>query len=199
MSSTAVAAAFLETGRAIRRPESLALRWRDRTGKSAPPVGVFFVLIGLAILGVATYGLVMRAADGPAAMALGALRAPLAAGGAWTLALPSLYIVGRALGSRLDGSTTLLAACLTVGFGALAMVGSAPITWFISYVLPFQASRWVVNVVVFAGVGVAMTDVFLRVMGKLEPERGRGFALIWLGLVGAIGTELFILFDVFHF
>lgn len=199
MTRSTFALALLETGRALRRPESLALRWRDRDEAEAPPVEIFGVLLGIAILGVALYGAVMRAVDGPAAMALGAFRAPLAAGGAWTIALPSLYIIGRALGSRLDSSTTLLAACLTVGFGALAMVGSAPITAFISWVLPFEVTRWLVNIIVFAGVGVAMTDVFLRVMGALEPERSRAFAVLWLGLVGAIGTELFVLFDVFHF
>jgi len=55
-----------------------------------------------------------------------------------------------------------------------------------------------VHLVVFTGVGVAMTDVFSRVMQSLEPERGRLPAL-WLLLVGAIGGELFYAFDLFQF
>ena len=49
---------------------------------------------------------------------------------------------------------------------------------------------------VFAAVGVAMVDVFSRVMAGLEPERGRAPAL-WLVLVGAIGAELFHAFGLF--
>ncbi len=56
----------------------------------------------------------------------------------------------------------------------------------------------VVNLVVFAGVGVAMIDVFARVMRALEPARGRMPAW-WLALVGAIGGELFYAFGLFRF
>jgi len=40
--------------------------------------------------------------------------------------------------------------------------------------------------------------VFSRVMERLEPSRGRAPA-IWLGLVGAIGAELFYAFGLFNF
>ena len=55
-----------------------------------------------------------------------------------------------------------------------------------------------VNLVVFAGVGVAMTDTFGRVMQVLEPERGR-WPVLWLAVVAAIGGELFYAFGLFQF
>src|SRR5262249_49092710 len=55
-----------------------------------------------------------------------------------------------------------------------------------------------VNLVIFTGVGVAMIDVFSRVMAKLEAARGRAPAW-WLTLVGAIGGEVFYAFGFFGF
>ena len=50
----------------------------------------------------------------------------------------------------------------------------------------------VVNLIVFAGVGVSMTDVFRRVMLRLEPRRQ--FApLWWLGIVSVIGDGVVLL------
>ena len=68
--------------------------------------------------------------------------------------------------------------------------GQATIEW--------TAVVLVVHLVVFTGVGVAMVDVFSRVMASLEPRRGRSPAW-WLLLVGAIGGELFYAFGLFDF
>jgi hypothetical protein len=192
---------FLEVGRAVRRPEDLAVRWRDRATApiGAPPTAVFVALFITAVLGLAAYGLTMGMHLGADAMLLDAAKAPFAAGTAWAVALPSLYILNSALGSKLDASTTTLAALTTCSFGALAMLAGVPVNWFFTLALPFSGIRWLVNVVVFAGVGVAMTDTFLRVMGALEPKRTRAVALLWLGLVGIIGCELFVLLDLFEF
>jgi hypothetical protein len=51
---------------------------------------------------------------------------------------------------------------------------------------------------VFASVGVAMADVFSRVMERLEPRRGRQPAW-WLLLVGILGGELFHALGLFNF
>jgi hypothetical protein len=192
---------FIEVGQAVRRPERLATRWRDRgrAPADAPPAAVFAALFLTAVLGLAAYGLTMGLHLGTEAMLLAAAKAPFAAGTAWAIALPSLYILNSALGSKLDASTTMLAALTTCSFGALAMLASVPVNWFFTLALPFTAIRWLVNVVVFAGVGVAMTDTFLRVMGALEPKRTRTAAVLWLGLVGVIGTELMILLELFEF
>jgi hypothetical protein len=192
---------FIEVGHAVRRPELLATRWRDRRERpaDAPPASVFAALLVTAILGLAAYGLTMGLHLGPNAMLLAAAKAPFAAGTAWAIALPSLYILNSALGSKLDASTTMLAALTTCSFGALAMLASVPINWFFTLALPITAIRWLISVVVFTGVGIAMTDTFLRVMSALEPKRTRAIAILWLGLVGIIGTELMILLDLFAF
>lgn len=55
-----------------------------------------------------------------------------------------------------------------------------------------------VNLGVFAGVGIAMMDVFSRVMRSLEPDRDAPPSW-WLVLVGAIGVELYCFFGLFDF
>jgi hypothetical protein len=52
--------------------------------------------------------------------------------------------------------------------------------------MPYQDIRLLINFVVFTGVAICMTDVFVRVMRALEPERQGLFAYLWLGLVGVI-------------
>ncbi len=193
-----VRAGIREIGLALRRPEELTLRWRDRrTVSDAPGPVVFPVLVVNAVVGLAAYGLTLGLHRDVGGMLEGAAKAPLAAGLAWTLALPALYIINSALGSRLDVSTTFLAALTTVSFGALAMLASVPINWFFSLALPYPAVRAGVNLVVFTGVGICMVDVFMRVMKALEPERPRVYAFLWLALVGVIGLELMTLLDVF--
>lgn len=188
-----------EIGVALRRPEELVVRWRDRTPEAPPSHALFPMLLANAILGLAAYGLVMGMDGGAAGMLGHAVRAPLACGVAWSIALPALYIINTILGSRLDASTTALAALGTVSFGALAMLASVPIRWFFGLTLPYREVRLAVDLLVFAGVGVSMIDVFLRVMKALEPDRSRLFALLWLGLVAVIGGELLVLFHVFDF
>jgi hypothetical protein len=185
-----------EIGGALRRPEQFVVRWRDRSPAAPARSAVFPVLVANAVLGLAAYGLVMGMGGGAAGMLGHAVRAPLACGIAWGIALPALYIINTILGSRLDASTTALAALCTASFGALAMLASVPIRWFFSLTLPYPAVRLAVDLVVFAGVGVSMVDVFLRVMKALEPDRNRIFALLWLGLVAVIGGELLVLFHV---
>jgi hypothetical protein len=191
--------AFQEVGVALRRPEEFTTRWRDRRLAPGPRPLVFPVLLATAVLGISAYGLVMRLHEGWGGMLGGLVKAPVAAGLAWTLALPALYILNSALGSKLDASTTLLAALATVSFGSLALLASVPVTWFFGLALPYAFVRVAVNLAVFAGVGVCMVDVFLRTMKALEPEHSRLYAALWLALVGVIGAELMTLFSLFHF
>jgi hypothetical protein len=190
---------FVEIGLALRRPEALALRWRNRqeSASEAPPKLVFPLLLANAIFGIAAYGLTMGLHLGVGGMLAGAIKAPFAAGLAWLVALPALYIINSSLGSKLDASTTILAALATVSFGALAMLASVPVSWFFSLALPFDFVRGAVNVLVFTAVGICMIDVFLRTMKALEPDRSRAFAAVWLLLVGVIGAELMVLVDLF--
>ena len=58
-------------------------------------------------------------------------------------------------------AVTLLAALVTVSWGGLAMIASIPINWFFTATVPHAGFVLLVNLVVFAGVGVAMSDVIL--------------------------------------
>ena len=119
-----------------------------------------------------------------------ALCCTAAAGLAWGIALPSLYIFNSLTGSQLRVSTTLLAALVTTSWGGLAMIASIPINWFFTVAFadliadPVHVTWLVraVNLVVFTGVGVCMTDIFGRVMEVLEPDRGRT-PVLWLAVV----------------
>jgi hypothetical protein len=121
-----------------------------------------------------------------------------AAGLGWSLPLPALYILNSLTGSRLRPSTMFLAALVTTSWGGLAMLAAIPVAWFFTVALPFAPVVLAVHLAVFATVGVAMIDVFCRVMERLEPSRGR-LPAWWLGLVGAIGGELFYAFGLFQF
>lgn len=186
-----------EVGLAIRRPEQLVLRWRDADGSTS--ISLIGILLLNAVFGLAAYGLTMQIHNGALAMGWAAVLTPLAAGGAWMIALPALYIFKSASGSKLNVYATILAASVTVCFGAWAMLASVPINWFFSLSLPFPTIRLLTNLVIFTGVGVYMSDVFLRVFHALEPERSSFSGFWWLGLHAVIGRELFSLFGIFAF
>jgi hypothetical protein len=183
-------------GQALREPEAFALRWQQQ---GAPYRWHVFAALALtAILGTTTYGLVMGLGLGPAAMLRSGLYCTLAAGIAWALPLPALYILNSLTGSRLRPSTTFLAALVTTSWGGLAMLAALPVAWFFSVALEqFPLAVLATHLAVFAAVGVAMIDVFCRVIERLEPRRGRAPGW-WLLLVGATGAELFYAFDLFR-
>jgi hypothetical protein len=196
MLQTRLRASFGHIGQALREPEAFAWRWH-RDG--APyDVWVFAALALTAIVGTTTYGLTMGVQHGLFRMLECGLACTTAAGLSWSLPLPALYILNSLSGSRLRASTTFLAALVTTSWGGLAMIASIPINWFFSVAIPNETVTLLVNLVIFAGVGVAMIDIFGRVMATLEPERGR-LPVWWLVLVGAIGGELFYWFGLFNF
>jgi hypothetical protein len=196
-----------QVGVALREPEAFALEWHR---EGTPYAWTVFLALALtAILGTTTYGTIMGLLGGPGRMLAGGFYCTLAAGSAWGLALPALYILNSLTGSRLRASTTFLAALVTTSWGGLAMIASIPIGWFFAAALPEEvrlfavhfsraAAVLVIHLVVFTGVGISMCDVFRRVMQSLEPDRGYWPAW-WLMLVGAIGGELFYQFDLFQF
>jgi hypothetical protein len=195
MLQTKLRASLTHVGRALREPETFALHWHQQ---GAPYAWWVFAALALtAIAGTTTYGLVMGVLGGPARMFECSLSCTVAAGLGWSLPLPALYILNSMTGSRLRPSTMFLAALVTTSWGGLAMIASLPIAWFFTVALPYPAIILVVHLAVFTAVGVAMIDVFCRVMERLEPRRGRLPAL-WLVLVGAIGGELFYAFGLFQ-
>jgi hypothetical protein len=183
-------------GQALREPEEFAKGWQRGTAHYGP--WVWAALLGTAIFGTTTYGMTMGLLGGAEAVLYKAAVCTFAAGTAWAVALPALYILNSLEGSRLSFSTTVLAALVTVSWGGLAMVASIPINWFFLTAIPHSKFALAINLVVFAGVGVAMSDVFRRVMRRLEPER-ETFPAWWLLLVMAIGSELFFHLGLFNF
>ncbi len=183
-------------GLALRDPEQFAACWNDGRRTYAWPV--WAGLLATAIFGATTYGMTMGLLGGAGDILYKGFICTFSAGLAWAIPLPALYILNSLSGSRLPASSTLLAALVTVSWGGLAMVASIPINWFFTATIPHP--RWVllVNLVVFVGVGVSMVDVFRRVMERLEPKRDMA-PVWWLGLVGAIGAELFYFFGLFQF
>src|SRR5688572_16619657 len=120
---------------ALREPETFADRWH-REGQPYP--WWVFAALGLtAITGTTAYGMTMGAVEGPGAMVRKGLACTLAAGVAWSLPLPALYILNSLTGSRLRPSTTFLAALVTTSWGGLALLASIPVNLFFSATLPF--------------------------------------------------------------
>ena len=156
---------FAHIGQALREPEEFALRWH-RAG-SPYAWWVFAALALTAIAGTTTYGLSMGVLGGTARMLACAQACTLAAGLAWSLPLPALYILNSLSGSRLRITTTFLAALVTTSWGGLALIASIPINWFFTVAIPDRLFVLGVNLVVFTGVGVAMVDVFSRVIASL--------------------------------
>lgn len=183
-------------GHALKDPETFAVRWN--TGEAHYAWPVWGALAATAILGTTTYGMTMGLLGGPGEMFYKGLACTLAAGLAWGIPLPALYILNSLDGSRLRVSSTFLAALVTTSWGGLAMLASIPINWFFSVCIPHEGFVLLVNLAVFTGVGVAMIDVFRRVMLRLEPER-RTAPVWWLVLVGIIGAELFYCLRLFDF
>ncbi len=183
-------------GMALREPAEFARR--SDIGEVHYPWWVWLALGLTAVLGTTTYGMTMGLLGGTSAILQKGLLCTIAAGLAWGIPLPALYILNSLSGARLSAASTLLAALVTTSWGGLAMVASIPINWFFTAAIPHPGFVLLVNLTVFAGVGVAMIDVFQRVMLRLEP--GRAAAPVWwLLLVAAIGSELFYFFGLFHF
>lgn len=185
-----------QVGRALREPEEFALR--SDSGQVLYPWWVWGALALTAILGTTTYGMTMGLAGGTSAVFYKAMACTLAAGLAWGIPLPALYILHSLGGSKLSAGSTLLAALVTTSWGGLAMIASIPINWFFTVAVPHSGFILLVNLVVFTGVGVSMIDVFRRVMQRLEPHRV-AVPTWWLVLVGCIGAELFYSFRLFEF
>src|SRR5438105_3120642 len=154
-------------GQALREPEGFALRWHQEGSPYA--WWVFAALAATAILGTTTYGMTMGLLGGAGRMLYCGLACTTAAGISWALLLPALYILNSLTGSRLRASTTFLATLVTTSWGGLALIASIPVNLFFTAALPFPMVVLAINLIVFAGVGVAMIDVFCRVMVRLEP------------------------------
>ena len=183
-------------GLALREPELFAVRWNSKELQYR--WWVWASLMTTAILGTTIYGMTMGLSGDLRSVVLKGLACTAGAGLAWGIPLPALYILNSLSGSKLRASSTLLAALVTTSWGGMAMLASVPINWFFTVAIPSPRFVFLVNLIVFAGVGVAMIDVFHRVMQRLEPNR-KVTPVWWLMIVGTIGIELFYFFGLFQF
>jgi hypothetical protein len=142
-------------GLALRDPEAFAALWNDGQRTYAWPV--WAALLATAIAGTTTYGMTMGLLGGASDIFYKGFICTLSAGLAWAIPLPALYILNSLSGSRLRASSTLLAALVTVGWGGLAMIASIPMNWFFTATIPHRGFVLLVNLIVFAGVGVSMS------------------------------------------
>ena len=204
MSRETLRASAAAIGVSLREPEEFALAWHQQGAPYRPTV--WSALAATALAGTLLYGLTMGIHGGPATMFGRSLLLTTAAGLAWGIPLPALYILNSLGGSKLRPSTTLLAVLVTVSWGGLALIASVPVNWFFSVAIPslpaeLISPRWsaraiaAVNCLVFTGVGVAMADVFCRIVERLEPGRGRRPGWILL-LVAAIGFQMAYVFGL---
>jgi hypothetical protein len=193
---TEIRAGIRHVGEALRDPERFAERWNN--GEANYRWWVWAALTLTAILGTTTYGMTMGLLGTADDVLAKSVKLTFAAGVAWAIPLPALYILNSLSGSRLKASSTLLAALVTVSWGGLAMMASIPVNWFLSAAISHAGFVLIVNLIVFAGVGTAMADVFQRVMSRLEPHRGHP-PIWWLFLVAAMGAELFYFLGLFDF
>jgi hypothetical protein len=200
-----VRASLVHVGQALREPEDFTLAWHRQAVDYRTEVWLALALT--AIAGTITYGMTMGIGLGVRAIAEKAALLTLAAGLAWAIPLPALYILNSMAGSRLRASTTLLAALVTTSWGGLALVASVPINWFFSVAIPAQVPELFshetaenivlgVNLLVFLGVGMSMVDVFWRVITAVE-ARPDAQPFWFPALIGLIGGQLFYLFGLF--
>jgi hypothetical protein len=184
-------------GEAIRAPEQLVLRWRDRA-RDAPAQHTVFVVLGVStLLSLLAYGFTMGVPTGLHSIFTHSLYIPLIAVVAWGICLPSLYILTASSGSQLDRSTTFLAALVAMHFGSVARLASAPLSWFFGVALPNPMLLTAVHVLVFGITALGMVYAFLRVLKKAAPELNTFTPLVWLCCVGLIDVELKAILHIF--
>lgn len=196
MPAVSIRAAVAQVGAALREPDRFALSFH-RGGVRLDP-RVVAALLAAAALGTTSYGMTMGILGGAGRIVERGFLCTLASGLAWLIPLPGIYVLNCVCGSRLPLRSTLLAAAVTVSFGGLALLASIPINWFFTVAVPVPWFVLAVNLLVFAGVGTTMVDVFGRVMRALEPARGRAPTLLLIPVV-TIGVEFFHAFGLFRF
>lgn len=133
-------------GQALRTPEEFAELWH--LGSVSYNGWVWGSLAATAILGTTTYGMTMGLLGGPSQILLKAIICTFAAGMAWAIPLPALYILNSLAGSKLSVSSTVLATLVTVSWGGLAMIASIPINWFFTTAIPYPQFILAVNLTV---------------------------------------------------
>ena len=98
MSATELRASLGHIHQALHEPEEFAWRWQ--TGERRYPWWVWIALVLTAIVGTTTYGMTMGILGGVERILLAGLSCTLAAGFAWGISLPALYVLNSMSGSH---------------------------------------------------------------------------------------------------
>lgn len=174
-----------------------ALRDPTTFGDQPPAASTLATLAGGASVGIAGFGAAIHAAEGPVAMVLGALRALVAAGAAWGVALPTLVVLGALSASKVPWRWAVQASLIAVNFGGLGFLASVPVVALIDAASPFTFTHPLVVALVVLGVGGSASLVFVRAMGHLEGSRPLHH--VFMGLFGLLFLELAFLTEMFRF
>lgn len=177
---------------ALREPDVFALEC------TTPDTWLLARLALNATLGIAVYGGVAHAAEGVTAIGAGAARSVLVAGGAWTLAMPALIVLGALSGSSVTWRRALLASLVTVSFGGASFLASVPLVALLEVATDGWWMRHLIHVLVLLGVGGSSSLIFCRTMAALE-GRSSVLHVLWINLFGVLFLELAWLADLFRF
>lgn len=135
-------------------------------------------LLFLALLGMATYGLVVGSFSGgaqmwiaPAKLALGTLLSVL-------ICLPSLYIFACLGGIDARLRTVSGALFAAVGLGALLLIGFAPVAWIFSQSTDSVAFMATLHLILWA-IGISFGLRLVAAMGRLLTGSARSHLKLW--------------------
>ena len=109
-----------------------------------------------------------------------------AAGGAWLLTLPTLWVGTSLLGGSRDLRQVGFLSLLSVHFGGLALLASVPLVLLWAWALDGDGASALLRVLyglTFAGVGVSTAVIQRRVFSS----RGDGVALVASMTIGLLG------------
>ncbi|MFT5457304.1 MAG: hypothetical protein ACI9K2_003797 [Myxococcota bacterium] len=137
--------------------------------------------------GLGAFGASLHAPEGALAMLGGAGTLVLAAGLAWTVAVPALVVTGALLGSTLDVPRTVHGSLVAVHWGGVAFLASVPVV-LLAQLVTHPTVAHAVGWGALLGVGACTALIFARAMHALEGTRA--LHLAWMGLFGTLFLEL---------
>ena len=150
----------------------------------------------VAVLGAVLYGFVIGLSVGGWQTLYDPIKLPWVLLFTLGLCLPSLYIFGCYLGSRLDFLQVCALAFTSSAVVSTILVGFAPITWFFMFTAPGSHHfAVVVNVAVFSIAGVFSVQFLLRGMRAVHPEAEERRAMErvvrwWVLLYALVGAQM---------
>jgi hypothetical protein len=166
--------------RLLTRPQSLLEE--DGGGSSAP----LWLLAG-GLVGFVIYGAAAGCFQGGAQVLVSAFKAPLIAGLALALCLPSLYVFSALSGARWSRRRLLAAVAGFVGTLGILLAALLPVSWLFSVSSRYLASAVWIHVILWL-----VSLVFgWRFLGRSLRESGAGGGMfLWLALFALVSLQV---------